>query len=50
VAFLCLDNLCRFGNGRWVNIRCTSYAVIALLMPSGQSAFPLPVGSSTPSA
>ena len=40
-AFLCLDNKCRFGQGRWVNIRCTSYAVIALLMQSEQSAFPI---------
>jgi len=45
-AFLCLDNKCRFGQGRWVNIRCTSYAVIALLMQSGQAAFPIGESSS----
>ncbi len=46
-AFLCLNNLCRSGEGRWVNIRCTSYAVIALLMQSDQSTFPIHGWSST---
>lgn len=40
-AFLCLDNQCRCGNGRWINIRCTTYAIFALLLRSGHSAFPL---------
>lgn len=40
-AFLGMDNQCRAGNGEWVNIRCTAYAVIALLLQSGHSIFPL---------
>lgn len=40
-AFLGMDDQCRSGNGEWVNIRCTAYAIIALLLPSGHSVFPL---------
>lgn len=40
-AFLGMDNKCRDGLGKWVNIRCTSYAIIALLQQSGHSAFPM---------
>lgn len=39
-AFLGMDNQCRVGNGEWVNIRCTAYALFALLMQTGHSVFP----------
>jgi hypothetical protein len=40
-AFLGMDNKCRDGLGKWVNIRCSAYAIIALLQPSGHAGFPL---------
>jgi hypothetical protein len=39
-AFLGMDKECRAGNGDWVNIRCTAYAIIALLLQSNHSVFP----------
>lgn len=39
-AFLGMNNKCRDGLGKWVNIRCTAYAIIALLQASDDSAFP----------
>ena len=39
-AFLGLDIQCKSGHGRWVNIRCTAYAILALLLQSGHSVFP----------
>ena len=39
-ALLGMDNKCRNGVGEWVNIRCTAYAIIALLQYSGDSLFP----------
>ncbi len=30
-AFSGMDRQCRAGNGEWVNIRCTAYAILALL-------------------
>ncbi len=39
-AFMGMDNKCRDGLGEWVNIRCTAYAIIALLQQSGHSIFP----------
>jgi hypothetical protein len=40
-AFLGMNNCCRYGMGDWINIRCTSYSVIALLQQCGLSAFPV---------
>lgn len=40
-AFLGMNNRCRYGLGEWINIRCTSYSVIALLQQNGNSAFPI---------
>lgn len=39
-AFLGMNNKCRDGLGKWVNIRCTAYAIIALLQASDDAAFP----------
>jgi hypothetical protein len=40
-AFLGMDGMCRAGHGNWINIRCTSYATIALCRLLGKSVFPL---------
>ena len=47
-AFLGMDNNCRYGLGDWINIRCTSYAAIALLQQQGLSAFPVFGGPAEP--
>ncbi|MBC2595703.1 hypothetical protein H5P28_15660 [Ruficoccus amylovorans] len=39
-AFLGMDNRCQFGHGDYVNIRCTSYAMIALSRALGKACFP----------
>lgn len=43
-AFLGLDHRCRAGKGEWVNIRCTAYAILALLKPTGHAVFPFELG------
>ena len=40
-AFLGMDDQCGAGNGAWVNLRCTAYAILGLLQPSGHSVFPM---------
>ncbi len=40
-AFLGMDERCCCGNRQWVNLRCTGYAILALLQQTGHSVFPL---------
>jgi hypothetical protein len=39
-AFLGMTNKCKNGCGKWVNIRCSAYAIIALLQYSNDALFP----------
>jgi len=43
-AFLGLNNKCQYGLGKWVNIRCSAYAILALLQQSNDSLFPYEQG------
>lgn len=40
-AFLGMDSACQYGHGKYINIRCTTYAIIALCRALGKSWFPL---------
>ncbi len=40
-AFPGMDNHCNVGHGKFVNIRCSTYAVLAFCAALGQSAFPV---------
>ncbi len=42
-AFRGMDNSCRCGNGQWINIRCSAYAILALTAQTGHSVFPIKV-------
>ena len=40
-GFKGMDDRCKCGNGKWINIRCSAYAILALTAQTGNSAFPI---------